>query len=374
MNPTTSFTPERCQEIYRRMAEAAAGKDLLACLVAMQQEQGIGQAEAEANARRCMEAVAIHTSLTEALSENTMAVADKFFARLAKLPRERQMDALYQILFGLTIHSDPAAEAAMARGDTPEALYGAWREAADPDRTAEELQEQIRQALAQYRLTPGLLRRLTKQMQGGTGCLAAAEALGEGGRNLKCLIAMDLWLRNRDSLTLECAAAQAATGVETQAVADALRRGVIARDVAKKILVILACAIMFFAILFCTTGLLDVFQGLEFYSLHGTLYSSHHAGYCSFFPGLNMFLSGILFSGAACLLVNLTNHAADLVGGITTRFSAMLRKPAAEEGLPEDLVDATQGDSLSGYIEPDLRSFITVDPVDGDDNFDPVFA
>ena len=82
------------------------------------------------------------------------------------------------------------------------------------------------------------------------GHLAAAEALGESGRNLKCLMTMETWLRDRENLTMEEAANIASSSAETQAVTDALQRGYITRDVAKKLLIVLGITVAVVGIIY----------------------------------------------------------------------------------------------------------------------------
>ena len=374
MNETTFvINPDRCQKIFHQMSDMLLGEvSLMECLTAMQTGQGIDEKDAKDNAHRCMLAVAAHETLREALSENSMAVLEKLFARLKKESPGQQMEALHQIFFGLTLYEDPDRVQSLENGVSLNDLYQTYRSEAAPALTAEALEDQIRFALQQYHITPGMMRTLTKQMRGKAGYFAAAEALGERGRNLKCLVAMDLWLQNPDAMTLEEAAGTAATSVETQAVADALNRGYIARDVALTILTVLGHAIAVYGtFLFVAYVPESLMTAQDIWSLGGTLAEAEAR--LAFVR--KSALGGLLIETAGLALNEFSGELAAFLGATTAKVSAMLRKADENATGLEELVESAEDTAEMGYVDINPKFFVHVDqPEEGLVDEDPDFV
>ena len=87
-----------------------------------------------------------------------------------------------------------------------------------------------------------MIRALIKDMEINGDYLATFAALGEGGSQYKCIVAMELYLSG--GMTIHEAANVACAGVETQAVADAVEKGFLTRERAKKILIAAAVAVV----------------------------------------------------------------------------------------------------------------------------------
>lgn len=231
------------REIYQQMLAAAEDQNLVQTLTDMQMVRGVGADEARQTARLCVAAVASCEGIREAAYENSEALLDQLLESADLKTVESRALLLHKLYFGLTAHGDPAVVEALAQGVSAEALF--WRYyTAQPQQTAASLtalEAEIRRTLHSYDLSPQVVRALVKRMDMTGDYFATFAALGEGGSQYKCIVAMELYLRS-GGMTMHEAANLACTGVETQAVADAVAKGFLTRDRAKKILVAVAIA------------------------------------------------------------------------------------------------------------------------------------
>lgn len=338
-------------DTLRHMKEMEDGMPLYECLVAMQVGAGLSYEEAEANAARCITATAAREALFARVSDDAMAVMDRFLDRLTVMDPAARMDALHRILFGLTAYNDPAC-AALLDADTPVMeVYEKWLDTRPLHGAAfSGIEDEIRQALQSYSLSPAAMKKLTRQMLSGKGCLAAAEAMGQRGRNLKCLMTMELWMHNRQ-LSMEEAANIAASSAEIQATADAVQRSYIARDTARKILIAVAVtAVIAGAALAVYHGpiLLEALQGATPFPMPtgaritGAELAALQQSACRqavYSSAPWVCLGGILALGGS-VMVFLSKACADAIARISTRFSEL--HTAAGEAVEADLSDLAE--------------------------------
>lgn len=358
--------PQRCQEIFRQLTTAENSHDLLACLMDMQTRQGMDEAAAETNAKRCMRSVASQEGLQEALTEKASAVLDRIFSDLAKKKPEQRLEALHQFYFGLTLRSDPALAPFLEQGKSPEELYKAYRLHSDPDITPEELESRIRHAFARYRFPPHILRGLAWETRHGEAYFAAAEALGENGRNLKCLLTMDIWLHNPETMTLEEAAVSAGTTVETLAVMDALNRGYIARDAALTILTILGLSVAVFGMFQIISFLPEALMSAsELAAAGGTLAQAE----ARVALARKWVIGGIAIEAGGLALNEFAGNLADRVGTFATGLSHMLRREENQTDESPDVLADVAGAEM-GYVGMKPSPFVSMDLPDGEEDED----
>lgn len=232
-------------EIYEQMVRASEAHNLTDTLVQMQIDRGIDREDAEKTAQVCIAAVASCEGIRDAISEDAMAVFDRFLEDMKTKPKEQRMLMLHKLYFGLTAHQDAEQMAEIERGISADELF--WRyydqQGKKPVQESEtEMEEKIRQALKGFYLSPQAMKAMTRKMKITGAYLATAAALGENGANYKCIVAMDLYLNHSQSMTIHEAANMACVGVQTQAVADAVAKGFMSRELAKKILITAAIA------------------------------------------------------------------------------------------------------------------------------------
>lgn len=347
-------------EVLRRITEMDEGMPLYECLVAMQVSHGLSYEEAERNADLCIAATAARETLVGHVSEDAMAVMDKFLQRMAGLEPNARMDVLHRILFGLTVYSNPPF-AAMLDADTPVTeVYEQWLDTRSLSGvTFAGMEAEIRQALQDYSLSPAAMGKLTRQMLSGKGCLAAAEALGQRGRSLKCLMAMEFWLHNRDAVSMEEAVSIAGSSAEIQAAADAVNRGYVARDTAKKILIAVGITAIIVGAAIVVWHIPSLLEGLSGAVVHptptGTVVTAEHmaalnqlasdtAAKCA---AARMTLGGLVALGGS-VITFLSNACADAIARIAGRSAAL---PVNREKTSEiDLTSLTREDRPSVTI------------------------
>lgn len=244
-NSTNFFDTTFSREIYEQMLLADEKNDLTEILVEMQTKRGIDPAKAKETAQIDIAAVASCESIRDAVGEDAMAVFDQFLEHVKKKPIENQKMYLHKLYFGLTAHQDADLAADLERGLSTDELF--WRyyskqAQAKPPASVEDLEARVRTALGEFYLSPQVMKALTKKMEITGDYLATAAALGENSANYKCIATMEIYLNHSDSLTIHEAANMACAGVQTQAVADAVSRGFLSRELAKKILISVAIA------------------------------------------------------------------------------------------------------------------------------------
>ena len=343
--PNAITEKTRFLKIFQQMTSMERAHSPLDALVKMQTEQGIDENTAKSNALRCMAAVAGREAVYEEISEDAMASMDRFFEKLAGKDEAERLQALHRIYFGLTIHSKP--DSAGFAGDVELMFqhYLAQETGSENPPSAAEMEDRIRQALQQYHISPAAMKMLAHKLKKTDGCMATAMALGENGRNLKCLMTMDLWLNNQGTMSMEEAANVACTNADYQAVADAVNKGYIARDVAMKILKVVAITALVVGV-FSMLGGLGSLLDAEF-ALHrvltapDTLMTTEMAA--DFLTwGIDDIAYGFracFFGGAAAAL---SKHAASLIGSVSAWIAGLFHR--AEEAAPavDTLVDVVE--------------------------------
>ena len=220
------------QDIYRGMVDTQENHELVQTLIRMQTGAGTCREEAAAMAGLCIAAVTSCESVRQEISGDATAVVNGILEEAEK-SGDREL-ILHKMYFGTTVYPEYAAEENALSADE---LFWRYYNENKGEKTDEELKDGIREALANYSLSADVLRAIARKLEASGDYLATAAALGEGGISFKCIAAMELYLKNRDALTIHEAANIACAGVEIQAAADTLGKGMITRETAKKILI-----------------------------------------------------------------------------------------------------------------------------------------
>ena len=246
------------KDIYQNMIDEQKLQSLMQTLIRMQTAEGLSQEKAAATASACITAVTSCESIRSELAENTVPLVEEVLEQA-----EKSHDAellLHKLYFGLAVYPDFVASDSQL---TVEELFWRYYNENKETRTIEALKGDIRSALTDYRLTPEAMQALVKKMEGSGDYLAAATALGEGGISFKCIAAMELYLNGADTMTIHEAANIACAGVEIQAAADAVGRGLITRDMAKKILILagITLAVVGLGIMLYQAGAVTTLKG-----------------------------------------------------------------------------------------------------------------
>ena len=336
------------EQIFYHMDAMRKDTSLMDCLIALQVAQGMDETTAAANATECILAVSAWEEVHAQISANSERVMASLFRKLEKLEESEQLEALHRILFGLTAYETPETARKLDEGTPAEQLFQDYYKnmcSAESPLTADELEVLILSTLGDYQLSPIAMRMLTRQMRSKDGYLAAAEALSEDGRNLKCLMTMETWLRNPGTMTMAEAANVASASAQTQAVADAVQRGYIARDMAKKLLIVIGITVAVFGIIYMVQSLPVVTQavaklaadpnptGVPMSPLLASLITKQnatiHAG------AIAKQAAGALLTLGGGAMAYLSDKGAEIISNLTLRFSHLFRK--ASDASDEDL-------------------------------------
>lgn len=195
-------------------------KDLEGVLISMQQKEGISKETAAHNADRMLYLMADRKALSELLAENPSVTVGRFLDGSRSLKTETRMKLLCRLYAALQTHQDAAGEEALFQS-----CYAAA--CANPAEEEPRLKQRIRELAENYQPSPDILRALAEKMRADSGenVAATCETLGEDGMRFLCVAAMELYLHNRNTMTMEEAVNATCTSAEIQAAADAVQCG-----------------------------------------------------------------------------------------------------------------------------------------------------
>jgi len=235
------FTKGEFADLYRNIRE---DNGLLTAMRQMQMPYGITERKAYENADAVIRLVAAHENISNMLSEDALDVLDTFLKDSEKMSGYDRKVLLHQLYFGLKVCQDEALIEQVKEGTGENALFREYynRCGDDPAITVEMLEEDIRKLMGNYRISPEAMRVIVRQMEKSQDLRATASALGQEGMRFKCVVAMDLYLRNQDTMTMDQAVNIACTNVQLQAAADGVSRGLITEERAQKIIFAVAVA------------------------------------------------------------------------------------------------------------------------------------
>ncbi len=168
------------------------------------------------------------------VTENVEDAMEKVFKTLAEsdLEPEKRVDIMNQMLFGFELFGDEEKLAQLKNGVSGESLYRAQcNDAPDYSANAElRLKSELMNKATNLRLSPSALKRMSNSLCYSDDYVAAAARWGASSYELKCVVAMDLYLRN--NITIDEAAMNASVYVDLGDIADGVRVGDVAEVIA----------------------------------------------------------------------------------------------------------------------------------------------
>lgn len=241
-------------KIYNKMTENSG---LIAALVQMQTDMGINERKAYETADDLSHRVAVFVGCESLLREDTEEVLDDFLAYSEKLQGYDRKLLLHQLSFGLHLYQDADLIERLKEGSTIDELfreyYAVYGE--DPAYSEDFLATQIRREASAFCISPKVMKAIAKKLEKSDNLVAASAALSEEGNRFKCIVAMNLYLNNQDTMSIDDAVSTACTDIEVEAVADAVARGQMTADTAHKILTALCITTVLAALITLTGGL-----------------------------------------------------------------------------------------------------------------------
>ena len=237
------------RSVYQNMVKAEEYQDLRVCLVKMQTDRGIDLEDACMTAESCIAAVLTRESVCEQLSLDAAKVVNDLLEDISQ--DERRELILHTLFFGLTVYQDAEMVQLISSGASLEDLFWAYHNENDGLKSIEELEQDVRNAVAQYHLSPEVMRSFAtqvKKVKSSSEYMATAAALGEGGINFKSILTMETYLDNRGTMTMMEAANKACYEADVEAVGDSVGRRMMTRKTAKKVLIIAGIAVAVVAV------------------------------------------------------------------------------------------------------------------------------
>ena len=230
-------------QLYR---DFSADQGLMTVMSQMQARYGISERKAYENADAGIRMVAEYENLSSLLSDDAMDVLDDFLEKARLKDADNWKFTLHRMRFGLMLYQEPELLDRLKEGDSEEALFEEYlRHTENVFMSEPWLEEDIHDRVRNYRIPPKVMRVITRQMEKDDSIMATSAALGEGGQRFKCIAAMDLYLRNKDTMSMAEAVSIACTSVEFQAVAYAVGYGQLVEERARKLLDIAALTFSF---------------------------------------------------------------------------------------------------------------------------------
>ena len=247
-NQMELFNKGEFEMLYQNFA---GDQDLMAVLAQMQTSHGIHGRKAWENADAMIRLVAAHESLSAMITDDAMDALDNFLNHSQCMTGYDRKVMLHQLYFGLKLYQDDTLMERVKEGATESQLFREYftRWGEDPSVTDQMLESDIREMMSRYHISPKAMKAIASRMEKNQDMLASASALGQDGQRFKCIVAMDLYLRGNGTMTMDEAVSTACTNVELGAVADAVSRGRITEERAKKIIAVVAICCILFSIL-----------------------------------------------------------------------------------------------------------------------------
>ncbi len=243
-NQHSLFGKTDFEAIYNNMTESSCLYDVL---MQMQTDNGVDGQTAHQQADYLAHRVALFEGVRNSLCEDSEEVLDDILFSSKKLQSDDRKLLLQKISFGLHMYQDEDLIEQYNSGASPDELFSSYyAEHGDAvEYTADYLEYQLRREIASFRVSPKVMKAIARKLKWSDDLAATSAALSDEGNRFKCIVAMNLYLNNQDSMTIDDAVNIACTGIEVEAVADAVARGRMAADIAHKILSALIIATIF---------------------------------------------------------------------------------------------------------------------------------
>lgn len=243
---TNIFDSLNEKRVYAGYRDAKDGEALTEALVEMAKSKGISFSDSLELSRKIMDSVCSCDNILEQVQEDVQSAMEHALAGLETIDLEDRMEAMRQILFGLHLVSDEELLSRLDKGSSSEELF---REACDKGvpympTKEDDLRKALLRKVTNLRLSPTALTRIGKKLSTSEDYVATSAAVGRKGYVLKCVVAMDVYLSNKDTMDIDEAILAACETVEMEAIADAVRIGEIAEETAEFLLVVLSVAIL----------------------------------------------------------------------------------------------------------------------------------
>ncbi len=234
-------------KIYRKMT---ADCGLMTAIVQMESDEGINEQKAYELADELIHKMALHQGIENYVREDPENAMDDYLTGSKQLQGYDRKLLLHQLNFGLHLYQDADLIERLKEGSTIDELFREYYDnyGDDPAYSEDRLADEIRLQVSTFRIPPKAIKAIAKKLEKSDDLVADSAALSEEGLRFKCIVAMNLYLNNRETMSIDDAVSTACTDIEIEAVADAVARGQMATDTAHKILTALFIATVLFSL------------------------------------------------------------------------------------------------------------------------------
>lgn len=244
------FTKGDFERIYSDISSDASLFELLTGLYI---KTGVSEMKAAEMARETIFEVARYSNIKNMLLKDESAeIFDEFLSCLGDRAEneEEKMNYLYELDFGFGLYQSEEMVKKLHEGKSVGDLFTEYRnDVATVNLTEEELKQSIKNSISTYYISEKNMNELVKMLKNSNALHYTGATAGENAERFKSIIAAYIYKNANGKININEAVGLACTAVDTEDVADAVGRGLIAKDKARKILgVILAAGCLAFVL------------------------------------------------------------------------------------------------------------------------------
>ena len=228
------FSAVDVNSIRHQISDFRQGAEVKEILIRKAEKQGKSHEEAVEIADQIMEETMVFDNLRSELDNDSQDAMESCLDAVDTADPDTRMRILNNIRISLEIIDDKDMLAIIADAKDKERAFEklcgetpAWSAEEEA-----ELKRSVLEKAESMKLLPSALTAMARRLKRNS-CCVAAEAMGKAGYALKCIAAMNLYLNSTEMSVTECVAA-AGSGVEIQALGDAVHRGLITEERAEK--------------------------------------------------------------------------------------------------------------------------------------------
>lgn len=246
------YNEKNAKNIRRGVSLRRRKKNIQATMVEILENHDIFSARSEMDRREIAAKIDCfvmeYEKMAAALAEPAQvyglpAAVENYFEMLWEKGKDVRLRTLKEVAFGLDIFSDLCLAVQAEQGKNVEVLY-LLSDYDQMDISAWALEEEIRRKLSSMHLSSRGMERMMKALAKGKSPVATAAALGRESHDLKCIAALELYIKDCVEIQPEEAAYIACATVEMQAIADAVHWGMIGEDVANVLILLTFLALI----------------------------------------------------------------------------------------------------------------------------------
>ena len=260
------------------------------------------------------------------LNGESKQIFDNFMAGIETLEPTEKTKILLELDFGLDVYQNPDLTERIKEGAEIPALfeeyYGEFYKSGNPD-TAR-LKDRVYDKLSNFSLSPKAMQLFTENLRNSNVCVTCA-AVSEQTERFKAELAARIFASD-ENMTVEQAVYTACTLSDSQAIADAVGEGIVAKEKAQRIIANIICVATIVSIV---AGILYLGGGLLAIATEGAV--AGVAGTVSF-VSLNVMAATSVFMMVA---YPLAEFVADGIGSFVAKrhFVKHLKDTKLIEGL-----------------------------------------